>query len=403
MASKKEPEMSYDEAVRILRKKPSEEAPKEPAPVAMPTGDFSPENLQRGLIILAWLCLNLGLNFYNKWAFTEPGNGAPGAGFVFPIFYTLWNMVASFIGCNLLMALVPSTRTLSKKQFMDNKWGLLVLSTVYVINILSQNASLVHIGLSVNQILKCCVPLPTMLCAFFVQGTRYPWPIIVSVFSVIASATLSVPFSDPSVTTIGVVLTMTSMLCAGVRPVLSALLLANAKQSGLSPIPLLWYDSLFSIFALLILFFTSHERPDLPDFYHQHMKTGIAVVLCGSMMAFAFNIITFYLIKSIGPLTSTVLGNVKTIILVLVATVLLDTTPLQWYNVMGYVLFFFTLFSYSYLNYLKSQKRLKYPKLPFCLCCEPREEGDASSTKVEPAKEGPPPSEKTSLMAGGKQ
>lgn len=402
MASKKDPEMSYDDAVKIMRNTPEEKPKPEEKPTVKSDGDFSPENLTRGLIIVSWLCLNLGLNFYNKWAFTDPSTGAPGAGFTYPIFYTLWNMTASFIGCNLLMWLVPSTRTISTKQFMEQKWGLLVLSTVYVINILSQNASLVYIGLSINQILKCCVPLPTMVCAYFVQGTRYPWPIIVSVIAVISSATLSVPFSDPSVTATGLVLTFTSTAMAGIRPVLSALLLSNAKESGLSPIPLLWYDSLFSIVALLIMFVTSNERPGLPQFYHEHPKTGVAVVVAGSAMAFAFNIITFYLIKSIGPLTSTVLGNVKTIILVLVATVLLDTTPLQWYNLMGYVFFFFTLFTYSYLNYLKSQKRLKYPKLPFCVCCDPREEGDSSSTKVEPAKDGPPPSEKTSLIAGGK-
>ena len=80
--------------------------------------------------------------------------------------------MASFLGANLVMLFVPSTRTLSREQFIRHKTGLIVLSLIFVVNIVTQNASLVYIGLSVNQILKCCVPLPTMLAAFIVQGTR---------------------------------------------------------------------------------------------------------------------------------------------------------------------------------------------------------------------------------------
>ena len=126
-------------------------------------------------------------------------------------------------------------------------------------------------------------------------------------------------------------------------------------------------------------------------------------------MAFTFNVVTFYLIKQIGPLTSTLLGNLKTIILVLVAAAVVDTAQLSPLNIFGcvvpapsfplctsycaalrplsfvtrfflpsrlgrYVFFFCALFTYSYLNLLKSQNRLRYPPCPFPCCCE--EPGD---------------------------
>ena len=50
------------------------------------------------------------------------------------------------------MALAPSTRTLSYAQFDQYKLSLLVLSITFVGNITANNMSLVHIGLSVNQV-----------------------------------------------------------------------------------------------------------------------------------------------------------------------------------------------------------------------------------------------------------
>ena len=97
-----------------------------------------------------------GQLFYNKWARSRsPDDDVHhGPGFAFPIFYTMWNMVASFLGANLLMIGVPSSRTLSWAQFWRHKYSLLLLSCVSVLNITLQNASLVQIGLSVNQMIK---------------------------------------------------------------------------------------------------------------------------------------------------------------------------------------------------------------------------------------------------------
>ena len=78
--------------------------------------DISPASLVRTLVIVTWLTLNLAVNFYNKWAFTPDDDLHHGPGFSFPIFYTMWNMVASFAGANLLMLGVPSSRTISWKQ-----------------------------------------------------------------------------------------------------------------------------------------------------------------------------------------------------------------------------------------------------------------------------------------------
>jgi len=286
--------------------------------------------------------------------------------------------VLTWLGTNLMMGLVPATRTLSKEQFRKHAFSLTVLSLINVTSIVTQNAALVHIGLSVNQVIKCCVPLPTMVCAWLIQGKVNPSPIVAAVFLLVAGATLSVPFTDPTVTKHGLILTLISMFCGALRPVISAKLLAGAAQSGLSPIPLLWYDCAIATWVLLVVFCLSEEIKQLPGYCVEHPGVGSAIVCGGGTMAFAFNIVTFYLIKAIGPLGNVVLGLLKTTILVVVAATFVDTsTQLSEINILGYCIFFIALFLYSYLNYRMSQGTLHYPPLP-CACCAPRVEEPAA-------------------------
>merc|ERR1712195_331586 len=103
-----------------------------------------------------------------------------------------------------------------------------ILSTLFCISIASNNLSLPHIGLSVNQVLKSCTALPVLFLAFVLEGKRY---------------------SLPKVSLI--VLIVVGVAIAG-KTSLSALLMKDAKKDGLTPIVLVWYDSIFSICLLLI-------------------------------------------------------------------------------------------------------------------------------------------------------
>lgn len=313
--------------------------------------DISPASLVRTLVIVTWLTLNLAVNFYNKWAFTPDDDLHHGPGFSFPIFYTMWNMVASFAGANLLMLGVPSSRTISWKQFWRHKWALLLLSCVSVLNITLQNASLVQIGLSVNQMIKCCVPLPAMVFSALLEHNSYPASSVAAVVAIVVGAVLAVPYSDRTVTAYGLSLVLVSTLMAALRPVLTALLMSSARENGLSPIPLLWYDSLISVLVLLCAFFASEERPTLVTYFESKAALGASILLVGSLMSFVFNLASFYLIKHIGALTSTILGNLKTVVLIMGAVLFIDSQILSGLNVFGYVVFFIALFTYSYLNY----------------------------------------------------
>ena len=134
---------------------------------AMPMLDFqccTAEFLLVSVVLVVYLSLNVGLNYYNNWLLSPPPTGL---GFPAPLFYTMCHMIASLLGSSALMACRPELRTLSKEQFWSRKFKLCILSTLFCISIASNNLSLPHIGLSVNQVLKSCTALPVLFLTFW--------------------------------------------------------------------------------------------------------------------------------------------------------------------------------------------------------------------------------------------
>ena len=92
--------------------------------------------------------LNLFLNFFNKWAMAPSG-----AGFSLPVFYSTWHMLMSILGSLVLMLWKkPESGIVSLAQFKEYKWETLTLAVCTTVNISCNNASLMLIGLFVNQI-----------------------------------------------------------------------------------------------------------------------------------------------------------------------------------------------------------------------------------------------------------
>ena len=330
------------------------------------------ENAIVGFVISLWMFLNFALNFFNKWAFTKVEDG--GAGFSFPIFYTMWNTFASFFGANLLMVLVPANRTISWKQFVDNKFALLVFGVVFSSNIVTNNASLVYISLSVNQVIKCLVPIPAIIFSYFIERKTYSYPILGASLVLTLGACMSIPWDSPKVTPLGSFLALWSTAMSGLRPVLTALLLQNSKESGLSPVPLLWYDAAFSTILLFLAFSISEETLLVARFFKKDTAAGMGILFGGSMCAFAYNIVVFYLVKVTSSLTSVVLANLKTTLIIVIAVLLWDK-EISMISVIGFIIFFAGLFAYSYLTF-KAREEAKAKA-----ATEPAKEAAKETTK----------------------
>ena len=256
---------------------------------------------------VAYLALNFGLNFFNK----EVLGQHTGLQFTFPLFYTFCHQMASLIFVSVIFYIWPSTNTLNWQTFKEKWKWLIILGIMFVANITCNNASLVYVALSINAIGKSTVPLPTIAISAVLEKRRYDFKVVASVVIMTLTACLAVPYGDNvNAKPIGLLMVLISVLCTATRPPMAVLLMGDAKQSGLSPLVLVWYDSLISS-ALLFVLSAAFEGQRLLRYFVDKPIQASYIIVIGSTMAFCYNLITFNLTKVLGSVAVSVLGNAK--------------------------------------------------------------------------------------------
>lgn len=326
-------------------------------------------------VLLVYLALNVGLNYYNNWLLSPPPMGL---GFPAPLFYTMCHMLASLLGSSTLMACRLELRTLSKEQFMARKFKLAILSTLFCISIAANNLSLPHIGLSVNQVLKSCTALPVLFLAFVLEGKRYSLPKVALIILIVVGAVIAVPWGTPNADGLGVSLSIVSTLAIAGKTSLSALLMKDAKKDGLTPIVLVWYDSIFSIGLLLISQILMGEWYKIARFSSNRPAGTVLAMASGSFMAFIYNFVSFKFIQMTSSVTHAIAGNLKLFAVVVLPAMFIDhiTSITSW---IGFVIFLCSALGYAVLE----QKHMKTPS--------------AVTSPTDKMAVGQPPSEETPL------
>merc|ERR1712205_167667 len=118
--------------------------------------------------------------------------------------------------------------------------------------------------------------------------------------------------------------------------------------------------TIFLFFAFLV----SDEAVTVAGYFAVDVWGGVGILAGGSFMAFAYNIVVFYLVKVTSSLTSVVLANLKTTLIIVVAVLLWDKS-ISWVSILGFAIFFAGLFAYSYLSYTaRAAKSAAAPTAP---------------------------------------
>jgi len=313
--------------------------------------------LQVFLAFSAYGFFNLFLNFFNKWALSDKG-----AGFTFPVFYSTWHMLMSIIGSSILMRVkVPATGLPTFEQFKMYKWEALTLSICSTVNITCNNASLMKIGLFVNQVIKALSPLLSMLFSFLILKRKYSPQLIASVIAIAVGAGMSVPFKDPSFSVIGIFLVLIATFASSLKPVVGELLMSVSDKPKLAPAALVFYDSCFSFCFMLIYWLSAgSERSGSIDFMADKPAMGWGIILAGSLAAFCYNMTVFYFTMVASALAVMVATNLLKVLLITAAAIMENIRdPLNW---IGIVLFFSSVFVYAYLSFKGKQKKAEPPK-----------------------------------------
>ena len=298
--------------------------------------------------------LNLFLNFFNKWAMAPSG-----AGFSLPVFYSTWHMLMSIIGSLVLMLVnKPESGMVSFAQLKMYKWETLTLACCTTVNISCNNASLMLIGLFVNQVIKALSPMLVMCMSYFVLKRRYGAMIIVSVIFIAIGAMMAVPFKDPSVTVLGIVLVGTATVASSLKPVVGELLMTSSDKPKLAPAALVFYDSCFS-FVFMLIFWLSvpAEREGSIIYMREKPAMGWGIILTGSFAAFAYNMSIYNFTRLASAVAVMVTTNLLKVLLITAAAVVEGIRdPLNW---IGISIFFASVIWYAYLTYEAKQAAKK--------------------------------------------
>jgi len=333
-------------------------------------------SIAAAVVLVTWLSLNIGLNFFNKEVFSER------VGFTFPIFFTMFHMVASFFGGAILIFGFKAG-SVTKAHWTDYKYRIMLLSLLFVTNISCNNASLVHLSLSVNQIVKSCVPLPTMILSVAFerdangQPKSYSKGVIVSLLITVLGSVLAV-YGNPEASPFGLALVIISTLAVALWSVMSAMLLG--PDSGLNAISLTWYASIISFVLLFILWLCSSEREAATAYLSSRPGDAALIILVGSSTAFVYNLVHFALIKVTSALTSAVAGNIK-ILLIIILSMIFFEKQVTILNYSGFAVFLVGVFAYSTFIYRsKMQAALKPAESGDALVSRPKIEGSTERT-----------------------
>jgi drug/metabolite transporter (DMT)-like permease len=122
------------------------------------------------LTFSAWLVLNLALNYYNKWVVSQTN-------FRFPFLLTTTNKV---VGLFVAIMTMYCRQGLPKPQeLLEHFMRPLVHAqgVATALNIGLNNWSLLMITLTLNQVIKACVPLPTAALSVIFEGKSFSWQI----------------------------------------------------------------------------------------------------------------------------------------------------------------------------------------------------------------------------------
>lgn len=298
--------------------------------------------------------LNLFLNFFNKWALNPRG-----AGFHFAFFYSMFHMAMSALGSLVLMLIrPPKTGLPTWSQFLEYKYELGALALCTSVNIGCNNASLIIIGLFINQIIKALSPFIVMLISVFILGRTYSTKLIVSVVVIAAAAMCAVPFSDPSCSVLGIALVGAATLASSTKPVVGELLMKDSAKPALEPSLLVFYDSCISFFAMMTYWLlVPSEREGSLAYLAAKPVLSLVIIGAGSLSAFVYNLSIYYFTLVASALTVMVATNLLKVCLIATSAVIEGVTDV--FNWMGIVVFFAAVCAYAWFNFEEKQQKAR--------------------------------------------
>lgn len=261
------------------------------------------------LLIGIYMALNAGLNFANRWALGVHG-------FSFPLVLTAAHMLLNPVF--LLPLMMHRAYRLEHSRLVLENWrGLLGIAALNAVQISLNNSSLVHIELSMNQVVRATMPVFVALLQWM-RGDRPSR----AQFAVLVLLTVGVVLVvyQPAVVAewFGVTLVASSVGLQAAQMSFAGSLLSSKLDS----FQMTFYTGP-PAFAILFLPALYYEGSRFATYAAGQPATVLTVVLGTCSLAVLYNVVVFQTIHRMSAVGSAVLGNVKVVALLFLSSLLM--------------------------------------------------------------------------------
>lgn len=268
-------------------------------------------NTAMSFTLCVYFAINLALSISNKHTLNS---------FPYPWTITALHAATTYLGSRLFVSsgAISHQPRYSKPQV--SQISIFLFSSLFTINIAVSNLSLNTASLAFHQVVRSTAPIVVICIQRFWFKTRYMYDVHLAVLLMCVGVALTTA-GDFYITTSGFLLTMLGTVLASIKT-----LATNSFLTGEHRIPpheLLKGTSQLAALQSLLLAYLAGEINDLLTF------TGTRyvwiVLSVNIVLAFLQNTFSFKANKAAGPLTMTVIGNLKQIATIVVGMITFKT------------------------------------------------------------------------------
>ncbi len=264
-------------------------------------------------IACLYLLLNTSLNMLNRWALGQYK-------FRFPMLLTAAHMIFGSVVLLPVMTLMEGYRGTHAANWRKEWKALLFIGAVNGPQIALNNASLVSIELSLNQVIRAGIPV-CVACFAFCLERRVPTEIGASYLLLVTLSVMCVMFTGKEHGELfGIGMCLTSVLMQSAQMSLSGKLMSGKLDS----FQLNFYTGPIAFCVLIVMeFFMQQETAGLYRFYlHKPMAT-LGIMGGGCCLALMYNVVLMQSVRTFSSVGTAVLGNFRTVLLIFASAVLL--------------------------------------------------------------------------------
>jgi len=270
-------------------------------------------------VALSYLLLNTSLNMLNRWALGQYR-------FRFPMLLTASHMIFGSVVLLPVMVLKEGYRGTHADNWRKDWKALLFIGAVNGPQIALNNASLVSIELSLNQVIRAAIPV-CVACFAFCLERRVPTEIGAAYLLLVTLSVMCVVFTGTELGEVwGIAMCGTSVLMQSAQMSLSGRLMASKLDS----FQLTFYTGPIAFLVLMTMeTIMQQEMAGLHRFAMHKPQATIGIMLGGCCLALLYNVVLMQSVRTFSSVGTAVLGNFRTVLLIFMSAVLLGELQVQ--------------------------------------------------------------------------